>query len=262
MGALAEQWSEGPAEERVAAPRRRPHGSTRAGRRTRSDGTGWNVLAEQIVAYPPSAQRIWLDPSRWSERHQAETAVPGSRTYADAWLEAELERLKVRRTRADECVEAGAARAPARRTAASGRSVGDAATPSGVRATTGQARRSAAPAPSADTVLRTAPAARPAVGLRGLRRLLPGAATLAVLVSAWFGVGALASSAHAVRIERLPGSVLVGGRYLYLARPGDTLWSIATRVEPGADPRPLVDQLEAQLHGRQLQPGDGLFLPK
>ncbi|HET9091070.1 MAG TPA: LysM domain-containing protein [Acidimicrobiales bacterium] len=218
------------------------------------------MLAEQLVAYPPSAQRIWLEPS--AEPHQTEAVAPGSRAYADAWLERELERLRARRAWADERVETGATRPALRRAAASTQAVGDPATPSCGRAPAGQARRTAVLAPSAGTVRRTAPAARPAAGLRGLRRLLPGAATLAVLVSAWFGVGALASSAHATRIERLPGSVLVGGRYLYVARPGDTLWSIATRVEPGADPRPLVDQLEAQLHGRQLQPGDGLLLPR
>jgi Tfp pilus assembly protein FimV len=95
-----------------------------------------------------------------------------------------------------------------------------------------------------------------------LRRLLPGAATLAVLVGSWIGVGALAASANAVTVVRLPGTVPVHGGLLYVAKPGDTLWSIATRVEPGADPRSLVDSLENQLNGNVLLPGDRLVLPR
>jgi len=95
---------------------------------------------------------------------------------------------------------------------------------------------------------------------RGLRRLLPGAATLAVLTSVWFGAGALASLRHPA-LTVIPGSVKVPGGYRYLARPGDTLWSIASRLQPGADPRPLVARLEQQLHGGQLVAGDQLVLP-
>jgi hypothetical protein len=39
------------------------------------------------------------------------------------------------------------------------------------------------------------------------------------------------------------------------------LWSIASGLEPGGDPRPLVAQLEQQLHGAQLIPGDELRVP-
>jgi hypothetical protein len=55
--------------------------------------------------------------------------------------------------------------------------------------------------------------------------------------------------------------VKVSGGYLYIARPGDTLWSIASALEPGGDPRPLVAQLEQQLHGGELVAGDRLILP-
>jgi len=48
----------------------------------------------------------------------------------------------------------------------------------------------------------------------------------------------------------------------YVVEPGDTLWSIARRVAPGHDPRPLVDALvEANdLHGG-LQAGQELSVP-
>jgi Tfp pilus assembly protein FimV len=56
-------------------------------------------------------------------------------------------------------------------------------------------------------------------------------------------------------------AVKVHGGYLYVARPGDTLWSIASKLEPGGDPRVLVAQLAQQLHGSELVAGDELKLP-
>ena len=87
-----------------------------------------------------------------------------------------------------------------------------------------------------------------AIHLRGLRRLLPGVATLAALAGMWAGARVL-SAAHARPLAVLPGSVKAPGGYVYVVRPGDTLWSIATRLDPSGDPRPLVAQLEAEVHG-------------
>lgn len=107
-------------------------------------------------------------------------------------------------------------------------------------------------------VVRLRPAAAPST--RGLRRLLPGAATLAVLCGIWFGVGAL-STVHQPQPVLLRGAVQTAGGQVYVAHAGDTLWTIATRVEPGGDPRTLVANLEQQLHGAELVPGDRLLLP-
>ena len=41
-----------------------------------------------------------------------------------------------------------------------------------------------------------------------------------------------------------------------VARPGDTLWSIAERVAPNADPRAVVDALAASHGSSSVQPGD------
>jgi Tfp pilus assembly protein FimV len=51
-------------------------------------------------------------------------------------------------------------------------------------------------------------------------------------------------------------------RVHYVVQPGDTLWSIARRVAPGRDPRPVVDgMVEANdLHGG-LQAGQELSVP-
>jgi hypothetical protein len=48
---------------------------------------------------------------------------------------------------------------------------------------------------------------------------------------------------------------------VYVAKPGDTIWAIAVRYSGGRDPRPLEYELEAQLGGGALQPGEALRVP-
>jgi Tfp pilus assembly protein FimV len=51
-------------------------------------------------------------------------------------------------------------------------------------------------------------------------------------------------------------------RVTYVVEPGDTLWSIARRVAPGRDPRPVVDGLiEANNVRGGLQAGQELSIP-
>jgi hypothetical protein len=51
-------------------------------------------------------------------------------------------------------------------------------------------------------------------------------------------------------------------RVTYVVEPGDTLWSIARRVAPGRDPRPVVDGLiRANDLRAGLQAGQELSIP-
>jgi hypothetical protein len=46
-----------------------------------------------------------------------------------------------------------------------------------------------------------------------------------------------------------------------IVQPGDTLWSIARRVQPTGDVRPLVSALIDEYGGRPLQVGETISLP-
>jgi len=41
-----------------------------------------------------------------------------------------------------------------------------------------------------------------------------------------------------------------------VVRPGDSLWTVAERLAPGDDPRPVVDALSEARHGTVLTPGE------
>jgi nucleoid-associated protein YgaU len=79
--------------------------------------------------------------------------------------------------------------------------------------------------------------------------------TLALAGAAWAGpaLGALAGGAEPAPVARSS----------YVVRPGDTLWSIARRLEPGEDPRAVVDEIaEAnRIAAGDLVPGQVLVLP-
>jgi Tfp pilus assembly protein FimV len=53
------------------------------------------------------------------------------------------------------------------------------------------------------------------------------------------------------------------GSRTYVVRPGDTLWSIATRFAPSRDPRPVVDAIRSAngVDPAALVPGQQLSIP-
>ncbi len=84
---------------------------------------------------------------------------------------------------------------------------------------------------------------------------------LALILSA-----ALITGAWAGPVTRALGGgrrPIPAARTSYLVRDGDTLWSIAERLAPGDDPRPLVDAIASSngVEAGELVPGSTLVVP-
>ena len=79
--------------------------------------------------------------------------------------------------------------------------------------------------------------------------------SVALVAGAWAG-----PMARALGDGREP---IPAARTSYVVRGGDTLWSIAERVAPGEDPRPLVDAIvtENRVDAGALVPGSTLVIP-
>ena len=113
--------------------------------------------------------------------------------------------------------------------------------------------------------------------LRRGRRSLPAAtcrrrrvAALVVVTGlafvAWLALGALGGVLTAPVRSTPPPAAGVGGpnaadgAVVVEVAPGDTLWSIARRLQPEGDPRPLVDRLAASNGGAVVRAGDRLVV--
>ena len=98
-------------------------------------------------------------------------------------------------------------------------------------------------------VHRAVPVTRVTYWRRRIAVVLAGLALVLVMAQAGAALGG-SSLAAPERHPTSPHLVTV------VVRPGDSLWSIAARLAPGEDPRPVVDELEAARHGAPLQPGE------
>jgi hypothetical protein len=78
-----------------------------------------------------------------------------------------------------------------------------------------------------------------------------------LVLGALAGLGTAAWSA----VQGLAPAGAASAPQIYVARPGDTAWSIAVRYSRGGDPRSLVARLEAQIGDGVLQPGERLSVP-
>jgi nucleoid-associated protein YgaU len=83
---------------------------------------------------------------------------------------------------------------------------------------------------------------------------------LAQLIQAGIGGGPLTATGAAATSGGDAAMIPAGTRD-YIVQPGDTLWSIAGRVDTGGDIRPLVDDLDQELHGQVLYPGERVAIP-
>ena len=86
--------------------------------------------------------------------------------------------------------------------------------------------------------------------------------TLALIT---IGLAAIVSGpvANAVGPQGPDAGMAPASHGTYVVREGDTLWSIATTVAHGADPRPLVDAIEGEngVGAGDLVPGMTLSIP-
>lgn len=116
----------------------------------------------------------------------------------------------------------------------------------------------------------TGPGARPEVGARTPIRLtrrgrvvvgvLVGLAVAAVAILIWFAVAGQAEASSHVG-PRVPASESV---WRVVVRPGDTLWAIATRAAPSADPRATIGEILDlnSLTSTAVRVGQVLLIPK
>lgn len=79
---------------------------------------------------------------------------------------------------------------------------------------------------------------------------------LALLLFAAFSVGRSGA-------EGATSATPVHGVEQTVVQPGETLWGVATRIAPGQDPRPVIDQIRRlnELETPGLQAGQQLLLP-
>lgn len=85
------------------------------------------------------------------------------------------------------------------------------------------------------------------------RRLVALAVVVALVVGAVSFVGTVDAGSTS--------SAPAGESVTVVVQPGDTLWGIATTLDPGGDPRALVAQLTELTGSTVLQPGQELVVP-
>jgi hypothetical protein len=98
-----------------------------------------------------------------------------------------------------------------------------------------------------------------------MRRRRTGAVIVLLLVMSgvWFGLQAALGriGGSPLATAGAPGGLERAATRIVVVRPGDSLWAIAERIEPGSDVRPLVDQLAAEVGSADLYPGERVAIP-
>jgi hypothetical protein len=91
-----------------------------------------------------------------------------------------------------------------------------------------------------------------------LRRRL---AAVALLVALVVGLALPVSALGGKPLSDGAASAPLVAQTFYTVRPGDTLWSIATRLDPSGDPRPLMTQLAPETGSDTVLVGERIWLP-
>ncbi len=106
---------------------------------------------------------------------------------------------------------------------------------------------------------------RPSPDVYRRRRLVAAALLLGALLAGSWALGALGGGSLTASEARSPAPHRLAlepvSRAAYVVEPGDTLWTIARRMQPEGDIRPLVDALAAARHGRPLAVGERIAHP-
>lgn len=124
-------------------------------------------------------------------------------------------------------------------------------------------RPPAVPAVAGASASAAAAAARP-VRLTRRGKIVLGLLVLGVVASATVLIW-LAIAGHAQAAQKAgPGAAGSHGMLRVVVHPGQTLWSIAVRTDPAADPRVVIQQIidDNALTGTAIQPGQVLWVPR
>ena len=84
------------------------------------------------------------------------------------------------------------------------------------------------------------------------------------------GIAAGAACGLSLPVASLGGSpvaahlqgVAAAGETVYVARPGDTLWSIAAQFDHGGNPRPMAEALAREIGSAVVVPGERIPIPR
>lgn len=109
------------------------------------------------------------------------------------------------------------------------------------------------------------PAPRVAARTYRRRRAVAAGLVVSVLVMVRVALGLLGGEALPASERPAPGAGPGAGPevgIVHVVQPGDTFWSLATRIDPQADPRPLVDRLVAAHGSPTLVVGERILLPR
>lgn len=84
-----------------------------------------------------------------------------------------------------------------------------------------------------------------------------------VLAAAAFTAGVLLTLVITARPARgaLTDDARQAEHTTHVVAPGDTLWSIASTLEPGRDPRPVVDAIAGSRGSATVRPGEVITWP-